>query len=103
MPETISIEGEPTSPEAAYRASGIAYAVAYGLFLVMTLWHARGYKKTMKLSWRRLIRFSVKEDFVHDKMFAVHILLAMFALFDIAYGLAYAVLERFVDYTHSYI
>lgn len=97
MPETIAIVGEPTDYETLNRAVGIVFAVAYGLFLLLTLWRTWRYTRSSKVPWRRCIKCHTKKDVLKDKMLAVHILLALFALFDIGFGSGFIIVERFVQ------
>jgi hypothetical protein len=84
----IDIEGEPKQSEAAYRAIGVVFCIMYGVFFCITVWRMFVYIRRTYDSDLRVLRVSWMHsgDLIRDKKLAVHVALAFFSSFEVAYG-----------------
>lgn len=94
----IRLIGEPKSSAATFRSAGIAFVCIYVSFLLLTLWRTYEYVQWSRKNegMRRSFELSVKGDIVHDKKLAVHVTLAIFALFEVIFGAFLIEYERYV-------
>jgi hypothetical protein len=97
MGNKITLLGEPKSSTEAYRSAGIVFVCLYGSFLLLTLWRTYEYVQwTIKNEGiRRSFEASMQGDVVQDKKLAVHITLALFALFEVIYGACNIKFQRY--------
>jgi hypothetical protein len=102
----IEIEGEPTQSEAVYRTIGVVFCIVYGIFFCITIWRMFVYIRCTydfdfgrhRSSW---ITLSQNGDVARDKKLAVHIALAFFSSFEVAYGAYFITKETWVHASAS--
>jgi hypothetical protein len=87
----IDVEGEHKHSEEAHKTIGVIFCLLYGIFFFITLWRIYVYIRcTYNFDIGRYrgrwITVPQSDDLIRDRKLTVHIALALFSSFEVAYG-----------------